>query len=958
MLLSIAVTELSAQALPQQWLRSYKAQGKNSDRISCLLTNQAGEVFAGGYAGNHHGAPDIFVIKKGPAGDTLWVYYYDAGSKNEDYLQDMCLDASGNLYLTGRSQLTTGVFDCITIKLNSAGIQQWATRYALGGASASYGNALAVDAAGNVYVAGYTDPASASTDWLVLKYSPSGQQQWVDVINGPFNADDEAADIVIAPNGNAVACGKVRSAAASGGTNIFVKQYSAAGAAVWTDTFSNPASASGADEARGMGFNTAGELIVGGSTANSTGSNRDMVAIKYAATGSQIWATVLTDPTASIDEYLLDVHIDSLGNAYFAGTDYLNGFVSKINNDGTYGWRKRWMGPRTNGFDVLNSVCTDANGNVYATGRGVYNGEDYYLNGGMTNQIIAKYSPSGDSLWTYRSADTLVPSMGFAITALGGKVYAGGFINDTAYVDESFYVQQLDTALVSTAEWNYSGTGDALTRGQVVRTDAQNNVYCAATIDRLYGEGWDVVVVKYDPLGNLLWDRYYSTPGWRNDTLTHMELDAAGNIYLAISSDSAKLESNYKLSVVKMNTQGDFLDTLWYLPAPSGSVVPVSMLVQPNGEIALTALSNLLGGLVMYVDPTFTLSWVARIDSTQFVVTRANAIARFPNGDLAVGGYNQNGPGTSAKGVVQRYTIAGNRLWSADVDSLNVYDEVKGIAVNTAGDLAVTGASGTTSFIAKMDGLNGQILWRQVYNPNTTNEYGVKVQFTGNGDVAWICRGWTGFVARYITLQYSDAGVQQWVNTYNPQASDREPVALLIDGSNRVVTAGWRIDQFSTNYNYVLLGYSSTGVQQFENIYANNTNGTSNPDFLRSLTMDSAGNFLVTGESAFEFYNDFLYKMVTIKFAPSAAAISEAYPSFGNVYAYPNPSSSGLFLLNDLSGAPSMVRLSVFDAQGKELASFPATQQQVDLSAYPSGIYLLRYWRSDGTGGVIKLLMQ
>jgi hypothetical protein len=53
-----------------------------------------------------------------------------------------------------------------------------------------------------------------------------------------------------------------------------------------------------------------------------------------------------------------------------------------------------------------------------------------------------------------------------------------------------------------------------------------------------------------------------------------------------------------------------------------------------------------------------------------------------------------------------------------------------------------------------------------------------------------------------------------------------------------------------------------------------------------------------------------------------------------------------------------MVRLSVFDAQGKELASFPATQQQVDLSAYPSGIYLLRYWRSDGTGGVIKLLMQ
>ena len=124
-----------------------------------------------------------------------------------------------------------------------------------------------------------------------------------------------------------------------------------------------------------------------------------------------------------------------------------------------------------------------------------------------------------------RDRDTLNPSMGLAVTARNGKIFAGGFKTDTAYVDENLYTQIIATNGSTVNEWSYSGTGDAVTRGQVVRTDAQNNVYCAATVDRLYANGLDVAVIKYDPAGNLLWERYYTTRGWNNDTLTHMELD-------------------------------------------------------------------------------------------------------------------------------------------------------------------------------------------------------------------------------------------------------------------------------------------------------------------------------------------------------------------------------------------------------------------------------------------------
>ncbi|MBK9319075.1 MAG: hypothetical protein IPM91_09820 [Bacteroidetes bacterium] len=49
---------LHAQQLPQQWLRSFEAQGKNSDRIAAIVTDANDNVFVAGYAGNHHGAAD------------------------------------------------------------------------------------------------------------------------------------------------------------------------------------------------------------------------------------------------------------------------------------------------------------------------------------------------------------------------------------------------------------------------------------------------------------------------------------------------------------------------------------------------------------------------------------------------------------------------------------------------------------------------------------------------------------------------------------------------------------------------------------------------------------------------------------------------------------------------------------------------------------------------------------
>ncbi|MBK7965186.1 MAG: SBBP repeat-containing protein [Bacteroidetes bacterium] len=293
-----------SQALPQQWLRSFVPQGKSSDRISKIVVDNNNDIYIGGYAGNERNYPDAYVMKRNAQGDTLWQYYYDSGSKGEDYVLDMAIDANLNVYLTGKSQPSfSGYFDCITIKLNSAGVQQWVARYPSGTNSQSYGYSIAVDLNGNVYVAGTIDPALSSTNWLVVKYNSSGIQQWVDVLNGPGNGDDEALDIVIAPNGNATACGYVYDVTANGNINAFVKQYDQSGGAVWSDTYSNPAF-NLPDRLRGLAYNTAGNLFVSGETGNSVNNKLDVLVMSYNAAGVRQWETIYQDSTSASDEYL------------------------------------------------------------------------------------------------------------------------------------------------------------------------------------------------------------------------------------------------------------------------------------------------------------------------------------------------------------------------------------------------------------------------------------------------------------------------------------------------------------------------------------------------------------------------------------------------------------------------------------------------------------------------------
>jgi hypothetical protein len=154
------------------------------------------------------GDVNVFLIKLAPNGDFIWGCAMIA-----EYPYDIKTDAANNVYVTGffaqtadfdpgpgtynltTASNTTDVFIC---KLTAGGQLAWAKQLASTTESFSYGKAMAIDAAGNVYTTGYMadsldmDPgpntAMATGGCFVSKLDTDGNYRWGKVFGGTERA--------------------------------------------------------------------------------------------------------------------------------------------------------------------------------------------------------------------------------------------------------------------------------------------------------------------------------------------------------------------------------------------------------------------------------------------------------------------------------------------------------------------------------------------------------------------------------------------------------------------------------------------------------------------------------------------------------------------------------------------------------------------------------------------------
>ncbi len=111
-------------------------------------------------------------MKLNTNGAYVWTNIYPTVADGFNAGNAVAVDSANNYYVTGYSPDTNGFNDIVTIKYNSNGGQVWLERYSSPVPGNAAGNAIAVDANFNVYVAGYDTGPGGGTEMVLIKYSP------------------------------------------------------------------------------------------------------------------------------------------------------------------------------------------------------------------------------------------------------------------------------------------------------------------------------------------------------------------------------------------------------------------------------------------------------------------------------------------------------------------------------------------------------------------------------------------------------------------------------------------------------------------------------------------------------------------------------------------------------------------------------------------------------------------
>jgi uncharacterized delta-60 repeat protein len=174
------------------WVRRYNGLGNGDDEPNSLAVDALGNVFVTGESYGSGTGYDYATVKYNSAGVQEWVQRYNGSGNSDDWAYALAIDASSNVYVTGYAFGLGSSTDCTTIKYSSAGVQRWAAIYNGPASDADEGDDVAVDDSGYVYVTGYAATTSTNTDFVTIKYV---QTQGIEEITSPSLAKTSGVEL-------------------------------------------------------------------------------------------------------------------------------------------------------------------------------------------------------------------------------------------------------------------------------------------------------------------------------------------------------------------------------------------------------------------------------------------------------------------------------------------------------------------------------------------------------------------------------------------------------------------------------------------------------------------------------------------------------------------------------------------------------------------------------------------
>jgi len=271
-----------------------------------------------------------------------------------------------------------------------------------------------------------------------------------------------------------------------------------------------------------------------------------LVANAFAVTGpTHLWSRGFGGPSTLNPDGGYGIAVDGArnvivvgqfdGTANFGGSDLTavanDIFIAKYSPTGAHLWSKRFG---STGSDIAYGVATDAFGNIFVAGS--FNNTVDFGNGiglvsaGGSDAFLAKYSPSGTTLWSRKMGDVSADlAYGVAVDPTNSSpVIAGYYIGGagwggatlTAFGSIDLVIAKYD-GNSGAHVWSKGVGGTGADIAQAVASDPNGNIYATGSFQNSIGFGAtlisaggdDIFLVKYTSAGTYVTSFRYGSTG-------------------------------------------------------------------------------------------------------------------------------------------------------------------------------------------------------------------------------------------------------------------------------------------------------------------------------------------------------------------------------------------------------------------------------------------------------------
>jgi len=350
------------------WVASYNGPGNDWDTAYDMVLGPSGNIYVVGESWNIDNDRDYTTIGYDTAGTELWVARYNGPGDGYDRGNAVAVDASDNIFITGESWGSGTDYDFATVAYDADGNELWTSRY--DGPDNGYDGAqdVAVDTSGNVYVTGWSYNLDLDqSDFKTVAYDADGNELWVATYNGPADSIDQPLAIAADSSGQIYVTGL--STGIGTGRDATTVAYDTSGDELWVARYNGPGNDS--DYARSIHVDGSGTIYVTGASIGD-GTQLDYATIAYDTSGTELWVARYDTPLGSGNDYGWDVTTDAFGNVYVTGESYDGSFefdCVTISYDAS--GNELWVGRYVTAGELEDwgdQIIADPSGNVYVAG--------------------------------------------------------------------------------------------------------------------------------------------------------------------------------------------------------------------------------------------------------------------------------------------------------------------------------------------------------------------------------------------------------------------------------------------------------------------------------------------------------------------------------------------------------------------------------------------------------------